>query len=169
LCQSVSDLRVRRTTSREVNLDSSLANCVALRIFIVEQNTAYWWFDLVVLEEIVCLLGLNRHVITHLRVLLLRYHPIIRLPLLLLVLLSTVVIRVVWSIVVLCNRYLDLLLVATLAVVHLGILVAVILVWSSVVGLLLLLHRLLFTKFSLSVGKTTLAFIRTLVLQEVLA
>ena len=93
-------MRVRRTTSREVNLDSSLANCVALRIFIVEQNTAYWWFDLVVLEEIVCLLGLNRHVITHLRVLLLRYHPIIRLPLLLLVLLSTVVIRVIWSIVV---------------------------------------------------------------------
>ena len=63
----------------------------------------------------------------------------------------------------------DLLLVATLPIVLLGSLVAVVLELPLVVRLLLLLHRLLFPKLGWPMRKTTLAFIRTLVLQEVLA
>ena len=95
-------------------------------------------------------------------------HPISRLPLLLLLLLSTVVVLVGRSIVLL-NWHVNRLLVATLPIVILGSLVAVVLELPLVVGRLLLLHLLFLPKFGLTMRKTTLPFIRTLVLQEVLA
>ena len=90
------------------------------------------------------------------------------LPLLLLLLLSTVVVLVGRSIVLL-NWHVNRLLVATLPIVLLGSLVAVVLELPLVVGRLLLLHWLFLPKFGLTMRKTTLPFIRTLVLKEVLA